>query len=398
MNLLTKKLMFTGCILSLSILLIEALLHGFSYLSIKTDSILGGTYWEEKYMPLPDERLGFRPNPNHPENDARGFRNVKALKKASMVALGDSQTQGQGAKLDQAWPQQVAQLADFPVYNMGFGGYGPVHAWLLLNEALALGPEIIVLGLYSGNDLYDCYDLVYERDKISELKTQDQIVLESIRDANNHSALEQQVAKSFHGHDHSKPRQLLSQWSKIYALLRAVKNEMLFGDKWEVQKNRVASNRSYIVFEAGDIRTILTPQYRLTALDLNDPRIQEGRRLTFQVISLMHAETIKHEVKFVVLLLPTKELVYKQILNNITALGDTLYDELINNELKFWEKTKNFCFDQGIECIDVLPAMRQILDAKRNPYASSSDGHPNAEGYRAIANAIIVGLSKRGWL
>src|SRR5882672_6569628 len=106
-----------------------------------------------------DPELGMRIKPNTPGHDANGFRNASVPAQVDVVALGDSQTWGVNVQSADAWPQQLAKLSQGSVYNMSVGGYGPVQYWRLTEKALAFSPNVIVVGLYFGNDLYDAYSL-----------------------------------------------------------------------------------------------------------------------------------------------------------------------------------------------------------------------------------------------
>jgi len=105
--------------------------------------------------------LGHRPNAGYPGHDARGWRNLTVVEQADIVALGDSQTYGVNAKPDQTWPHQLSQMSGRSTYQLAFGGYGPAHYLVLLDDALKLQPKVLVAGFYSGNDLMDNYWFTY---------------------------------------------------------------------------------------------------------------------------------------------------------------------------------------------------------------------------------------------
>ncbi len=130
---------------------------------------------------IQDQRLGYRPNPAHPEHDQRGFRNKFVPVAADIVALGDSQTYGVDVSLDRAWPHQLADLAKLQVYSMAYGGYGPVHSLFLFEEAKKLHPRLIIETFYAGNDLYDSYSIVYDRQQYVELKSTEEKILSAIQ-------------------------------------------------------------------------------------------------------------------------------------------------------------------------------------------------------------------------
>src|SRR5688572_23080963 len=102
---------------------------------------------------LSDRELVWRGNPEHPRLDPLGFRNSQIRDDVSIVTLGDSQTYGSNVAWDQAWPHQLERLGKGATYNMGFPGWGPLHSYLVLDEALAMKPETVVAALYTGNDV-----------------------------------------------------------------------------------------------------------------------------------------------------------------------------------------------------------------------------------------------------
>src|SRR5215471_17221581 len=86
---------------------------------------------------VPDERLGFRPNPNFPGHDSRGWTNSSPFERADIVVFGDSHVYGR------AWPQWVGARLHRMVYQMAIAGYGPAQYAFLLDEALAFEPKVI---------------------------------------------------------------------------------------------------------------------------------------------------------------------------------------------------------------------------------------------------------------
>ena len=106
---------------------------------------------------IPDDRLGERPNPALPDHDASGFRNPLVLEQADIVVMGDSQTYGHSVSRMNAWPTLLSDEIGVSTYNMAFSGWGPVQYYLVADEALALNPRLLVVGLYAGNDFVDAY-------------------------------------------------------------------------------------------------------------------------------------------------------------------------------------------------------------------------------------------------
>ncbi|MEM7403641.1 MAG: SGNH/GDSL hydrolase family protein [Pseudomonadota bacterium] len=351
---------------------------------------------------LTDPVLTWRPNPAFPEHDRNGFRNVRVPDRARIVALGDSQTYGTGVQPSEAWPKQLEALLDEPVYSMAFGGWGPAHSWLLIDDALQLRPDVVVVAVYSGNDLYDAFDLVYKRGQAPALKNPSRGRSADIQARESSEPLRVTVGRMFNLGAPAPPpsgdsldsssisrsarsvRLLLSHHSRTYGLLRRLRYE-LRADLWERAKAFAAMHPRFTeVLELSDRRTVLTPAYRLTALDLDDVRILEGRRIVVEALDRAHARVSAAGARFVTLLIPTKELVFASQQHPASAT----YLSLLKNERSFWHGLKKALADRGIEYVDALPALRTALARGPQPYQVTTDGHPTKHGHQAIAGLV----------
>jgi hypothetical protein len=126
----------TGIALLLGEFVSRRILNPSDYLGVEMvqDDVLGA-------VPSATAKAGF---------DAWGFRNREVPKTADIVAVGDSHTFGNTAKMDESWPYVLGRLTGRNVYNMGMGGYGPNQYFHLSNsKALNLKPNAIVWGLRS---------------------------------------------------------------------------------------------------------------------------------------------------------------------------------------------------------------------------------------------------------
>ena len=158
---LQKKIFFYFCLIFFTIALLEGFLWALCLILPKANFVLSRAYTAAG---LPDDTLGFRPNPAYMEHDSRGFRNGSVPENARIVCIGDSQTYGSGVGVtrEQAWPQQLEKISGERTYNMAFGTYCPTHYLVLSDEALAMKPSVIIVTFYTGNDLYDAFNMVYE--------------------------------------------------------------------------------------------------------------------------------------------------------------------------------------------------------------------------------------------
>lgn len=347
---------------------------------------------------VPDERLGHRPNPAYPGHDRKGYRNPEVPAQAHIVTLGDSQTYGNGVEPEDAWPRQLELMTGKTVYNMAFGGYGPTHSVILWDEAVALQPKIVIEAFYAGNDLFDSFNHVYNLGQLPELKSSDPQLQESVRAAEQSEPIAKRVSRMFGTETTFSPRELLSQHSKIYGLLRWTRSEFTrlvdkfnetTQEKWEIAKAFAAAHPACCqIFSDGQFKTVFTSEYRLSALDLGDPRIAEGLQISLRAIHRMHELAAARNIRFLVVLMPTKETVFRKLWRN-PAMS---YRSLTENEERFWKITKDFLEQNGIEYLDSLPALREQLVTGIQPYQVSHDGHPNEHGHRAIGKLVAAYL------
>src|SRR5215470_14187355 len=121
----------------------------FLSLEVVGDPILG-------WVPSPSAMAGF---------DKWGFRNPKVPESSDIVAVGDSHTYGNTARMRDSWPYVLNRETGRRVYNMGLGGYGPnQYYYLTKNKALQLKPKVIIWGLYMGDDFDNAYSITYGLD------------------------------------------------------------------------------------------------------------------------------------------------------------------------------------------------------------------------------------------
>jgi len=298
---------------------------------------------------------------------------------------------------------------------MAFGGFGPVHSLILWDEAVALQPKVVIEAFYAGNDLWDAFNLVYNWKQLPELRSPDPTLQAGIRKAEQSESIANRANK-IHKTALEKPnvavaeestntpqngfipKRLLSQHSKIYGLLRRAKYEFLYWvqkrnnstrETWKREKAFAEAHpESYQIYDDGQLQTIFQSEYRLSVLNLGDPRIAEGLDISLKAIKKMHQLAASRNIRFLVVLVPTKETVFRDLWKH----PSTSYRGLIENEERFWAITKDFFTSNGIEYLDSLPVLQKQLALGIQPYPDSPDGHPNEHGHMAIAKHVASRL------
>ena len=346
---------------------------------------------------VPDPQLGTRVVPYTTGHDANGFRNASVPAQSDIVALGDSQTWGINVHTADAWPQQLERLSGRKVYNMAVGGYGPIQYWILTDQALSFSPKVIVVGLYFGNDLYDAYAMTYTHDSYVELRqtqAREELMNDTIRGKSKYYWDEE---KNFHNNYGRSSPAGWSSWLREHSAIGRLLNRIGWWPgatdlDYEIDR---AWARAYpdhgAVCEDAGIRTVFTSAYRLTGLDLDDPRVGEGLRLTKEVLGKAHQKAEQRGVKFLVLLIPTKELVYADLMQRESKLTGT-YARLVGMEQRSRREVESWCNETGIRCVDALPNLQSAIGNRQPIYPSTTESHPNAAGYKILAATVNEAL------
>ena len=136
------------------------------------------------------------------------------------------------------------------------------------------------------------------------------------------------------------------------------------------------------------ISTGFTPDRRLKGLDLSNPEVREGLRLTLDFINKMNSIANENKIDFLVVIIPTKESVYSDLISKSEELsGSYELTKLIQNEEVANKLVQAYFADHGIPFIDVLEPMRDAAKTQQI-YPNNFGGHSNNNGYRIIAESI----------
>ena len=368
---------------------------------------------------VPDERLGFRPNPNFPGHDSRGWTNASPLERADIVVIGDSLV------YFAAWPQQVGLCLHRTVYQMGVGGYGPAQYALLLVEALALKPKVIISLFDDADDIYESYKFVY---RIGDFKrsTLDP-VLDSwvtLTDVNAQEALTRaeaidpelvrqkyldcrkpvevpdprlQVVHDVLALPPLSPLTNEGMWQRTLAFL--IRHSALIN---VVRKHLVPTASAEDVwsklchgYRDQKLTTLFNPGYRILVLDDTDPRIVEGERIALLAFQYIAQRCKLPQCAFYVMMIPTKETAFRSRVESSLRHQPYLVD-LSNAEGRLRANAHVFFAREHIATIDTLPLLEALIASDSNPYRKDADGHPSQAGYDAIARAVVERFERDG--
>ncbi len=331
--------------------------------------------------PVFDPVLRVRLEPNAGGHDSWGFRNRSVPDRADIVTIGDSQTYGISAPAHSSWPAQLARLTGRQVYNMALGGYGPVqYHELLRTRALGLQPHVIVVGLYYGNDVWDTYATVYGLRHWAASRRRG---VPTVNDSTGVPTPRHVLL--------APVRDWLARHSVLYRLTTFT---VLGGFARNLEFTQRVPRDGVVAFKnpVHGARTGLTPEMRLGALDLRDPRVREGLRISLDQLDLMAAECRAAGVHLVVALIPTKERVHAPWLSQRADSPEyPAFQLLFEQEHEVDRQVRERLEKLGVRYVDLEAPLRQAA-ATDAIYPENDDGHPNSKGYAVIAHAVARAL------
>ncbi len=403
-----RKIVFTVILIFLLGCLTEVLLQILVRVNSTIGYLLSNCTVE---LHFPDEKFGFVLNPEYPGIDSNGFRNSKSLKSADIVAMGDSFTYGVGVSGRQSWPSQLQRISGQSVYNMGKGGYGSIEALMLVDKAIPMEPSWIVFATYNGNDLVDAFRAVYDRQIYSEFKTDDPAVRDELSRLEETDHLFTKIKKltgvmwaspyseQNQTENADKPKQMsLSPGKqvkdlKILRLFYAVERvlQKTFIDtrarrfEWEKQH---PDSVLHELFETPKFKTLFTPAYRHLAMNLEDPRIEEGLKISQKAIKQMNETAKSHSIQYLVLMIPTKERAFYELYPEYGMKPSESMYWLVQQENQIRERMLSFFQKNQISYIDLLPVLKDCFKREQQPYFEDNDGHFNPVGQAAAAEAV----------
>jgi hypothetical protein len=328
---------------------------------------------------IPHPRLAYTMDPDTDDIDPSGFRNVMtSMSEAEIAVIGDSHAYGFNVSIDDDYPTLLARLGNLRVYNFGVGSYGIYQYKVLLDELIGYNLSAIVVSLYIANDLtYHCASMqtnywrqyMASRDLQRPSCNRSWSLLPLMRKAIERTAIYQILANIIGPY-----------WQSNY---------FLFADGQRVSRSLVIDH-SRATDLSGDCR----PD---SAQSINNICINFKNSKRFFVEAARDYD--QRHIGFVVLLVPSKELV---LYNWATATGQQIdpdFQDLMRNQIEITGKYKQFFDQHGIAYVDALPT---VLDAflrargRGEEFYPLDDGHPLRSGYEAYAEATLRGLRRLG--
>jgi len=144
-----------------------------------------------------------------------------------------------------------------------------------------------------------------------------------------------------------------------------------------------------------DIKTLFWPGSRIKGVDIQDENIQEGLRLTKNLLTAIKDKIEQNEsdAELVVAIIPTKFSVYEDVVQE-SGKKNELFSDIIKNEALIKKDILELCDKERLKCIDLLSDLKSDINNGKKLYPESWDDHPIATGYKRYAEIIFENIKR----
>ena len=311
--------------------------------SESTEFLINDPYTKVRGMPFFPDMGSMGPN------DLLGFRNRAVPHQADIITIGDSQTYGNNAILEQNWPSSLRQQLDLPAafrhYSMAIGGWGAPQYYYAFMKSTFLDPRLVVVAFYTGNDPMESFSVAYAIDLYRQFRPDPKLRLSDIPP----------------GPGFPPPPE----------------------HTWPV------------TFPDGT-QTVFTPDHRNYS-NFEHPVVDAGYEIMARAAEAIADFAAGRSIHVVFTIIPTKELAYSK---KVDAAGIEVmpeYAQLVaNEEARIRTLAGRLSALRGAAYVDVVDALQHaVQDSTALLYPQEADGHPLAAGYQVIATALAPEVERR---
>jgi hypothetical protein len=292
----------------------------------------------------------------------------------------------------------LARASGRSVYNAGIIGYGFCEYPLVLESLASLRPRIVVVGVYTGNDLGDTYRAVYGEGRCPNLRNTDAATVEALAAADARATIAAEAAglgwNWFPEADALRPRTPALDWlaerSRLYGLLREIRHRLRRAPA--ITYTSAAGFPHREGWDARpDLRTVFKRAEMLAlTVDLEDPRIREGLRAGLQSLEGMRDSVRAAGARLLVVLIPDKATVYVPVMATTSRPPGDQLKRLARLDTQVRRALGTGLDSLGIAYLDVTPTLEAALRDGTAVYPEDDDHHNNAAGYQVIGEAIAA--------
>jgi hypothetical protein len=267
------------------------------------------------------------------------------------VAVGDSFTFC-FVDEDDCWVQRLGQLTDRNIIDLGITSTGSVsHQRVLASFGIPLKPPLVIWQWF-GNDANEEYGLAV-MNGVTQVKSTNPV--SSVPEYN--------------------------WWDKnsaFYVLLK-----LYLGSKNTFEASLQFHSPEYA--EKGHVKLAFGQPYLWSAFDMEQPSNLDGWARSQDAFRAARDMVDSYGGTLLIILMPTKEQVYRDMSEPLLGAEKlALLD-------KPYQMMKDFCAQENLTCLDLLPIFQQYADEGEQLYFTT-DMHLNKRGNEVLADTLA------GWL
>lgn len=276
-------------------------------------------------------------------NDLLGFRNLAVPNAADIVVIGDSQTYGNNAILQENWPSLMRQLLPpgIEVYSMATGGWGAAQYLYAFSKALQFQPRVVIVAFYTGNDPIETVNLALT----------------------------------------------MEQWRKYLAGSSVAQEDV------PAIKFPPPENEHWLVEFSDGAKTGFTPAMRLLS-NMRHPAVDLGYEIILAVARDIAEASRRRGISPVFTIIPTKEFVFLNKIRAEDIKTTQAYEDLIAAETSRISWLENGLRSlPGATYVDVASVLQEAALKPPSLYPENINGHPLGYGYAVMAKQIAEDVS-----
>lgn len=278
-------------------------------------------------------------------HDLLGFRNDSVPSRPDIIAIGDSQTYGLNASMEQSWPFQLKENlkpAATVIYSMAASGWGGIEYLEIFKKAAFFSPKLIIVAFYMGNDPAETFRMVYGDLKWKQYRLEEKIV------AGDYPAA-----------------------------------------AWPPPPNE----QEFLRFRDGQ-EIGFTPKVRHIS-SLHHPAVDAAFTIMGNLADEMGKIARKEKFKVIFTIIPSKELVLAKRVELDKVQASNEYTSLIRDEAEriAWLGNR-FGQIEGATYVNLAGDLQELALGGKPLYLATSDGHPVAEGYGAISRLLTPAVDR----
>lgn len=300
--------------------------------------------------------------------NSQGIRDVeheykRNFDRTRILFVGDSQTFGHGVQLNQAFAKLVENITGFETINAGCPGWGPDQSLIFLKQyGMRYHPDIVVLGLYIGNDLQDLAGSLNQKFVVSDTRTLFKLLKEIILGQRQDSIC--RVVKSF-----------LRFRFRVFSF---------FIDKSKVvyrEFRRKFFKKTDVLQHMPEFLKLLYVKRQYYSDDI---RIEYDKM--FGILNEFERYCKSNGIDFYVAIIPQRAQVSNKDWLDVLKvynLSPELFDRRLPNS-----RIIEYCRSRGIKVSDASDAFAKYCESAKGQLYFSCDDHLNKKGHEITADTI----------